>query len=214
MWIWVEGLTPSVPDGSDEEGGEMGFFTWAAPMFHRADKRWTDDDIEVLAGWLRPFVGVGGRLLDVGGGTGAVAVRLSRALDAHVTVLDPTPEMVRYVPTDAGVEVVLGEAEAMPLADNGFDAIFVNDALHHFRNQSAALGEFARVIRPGGGVLVLELDPRGLGMHLLAGVERLLGEPGAFLLPDAMVALMAEHDIAGVCIADRGPSYHFLGSAG
>ncbi len=92
----------------------MGFFNWAAPAFNRLADRWSPDDIEVIAAWLRPYVEPGGRVIDIGGGTGALARKLAEALEADVTVLDPAPEMIRYVPDHGSVEAVLGTAEDMP----------------------------------------------------------------------------------------------------
>jgi ubiquinone/menaquinone biosynthesis C-methylase UbiE len=199
------------PTTLTREDASVGFFNWAAPMFHRADRRWSDQDVRIIAGRLKSFVPRGGGLLDVGGGTGGLSARLSEALDARVTVLDPTPAMVRYVPDTARVEVVLGKAEAMPLPSDGFDAVLVSDAFHHFRDQPAAVAEFARVVRPSGGVLVLDLDADMLAVRFVAGVERLLGEPGAFLTPSAMTALMARHGVIGESVRESGPSFHFLG---
>jgi ubiquinone/menaquinone biosynthesis C-methylase UbiE len=61
----------------------VGFFNWAAPIFHRADRRWTDDHVAAIAEWLRPATPPGGSLLDVSGGTGALAARLGAALGAR-----------------------------------------------------------------------------------------------------------------------------------
>lgn len=189
----------------------MGFFNWAAPMFGRFADRWTPDDVRLLEGYLRPHVMRGGHLLDVGGGTGALAVRLSAALGATVTVLDPTPQMLKYAPEVASLRTVLGRAESMPFADDEFDAIVVTDAFHHFRDQRGAVLEFARVVRPGGCVLVLDLDPRGLLMQLVILVERTLGEPGAFFTPEDLCEYMAAHGIRGESTPQRGRSYSYLG---
>jgi demethylmenaquinone methyltransferase/2-methoxy-6-polyprenyl-1,4-benzoquinol methylase len=190
----------------------MGFFNWAAPAFDRLADRWSPDDVGEIAGWIRPFVGPGGHLIDVGGGTGALAVKLADALEARVTVLDPTPEMIKYVPDHGSVESLLGSAEEMPLASDDADAIIVTDAFHHFRDQPAAADEFKRVIRGGGGVVVIELDPRGFLMRSLVTAEKILGEPGSFFTPDEMCAFFASHGIAGECTAMSGPSYRFVGA--
>lgn len=190
----------------------MGFFNWAAPMFGRYADRWTAADIDEIAGWLRPFVSADGSVLDVGGGTGALADKLQRALHAEVTVLDPTPQMVRYLPEGSEVKVVLGHAEAMPFAEATFDAVVVTDAFHHFRDRRLASTEFARVVRPGGGVLILELDPTGFAMRVIALGERVLGEPAAFLEPERMTAVMQAAGIEGESTRlGNGPSYRFLG---
>lgn len=190
----------------------MGFFNWSAPLFGHFADRWDDTGIEQIRDWLLPFVTPNGSLLDVGGGTGALAKRLSAALASHVTVLDPTPEMLAYLPDTEDVTGVLGLAESMPFEDDRFDAVIVTDAFHHFRDQPAAVREFARVVRPGGGVIVLDLDPSGFVMRTVALGEKLLGEPGAFFTPAQMCTFMAGHGITGECTPTRGASYRFVGA--
>ncbi|MBE0418190.1 MAG: hypothetical protein IBX63_10535, partial [Coriobacteriia bacterium] len=83
---------------------------------------------------------------------------------------------------------------------------------HHFEDQPAAAAEFARVVRPGGGVVVLELDPRPWYMRVLVAIEKLLGEPGAFFSPGEMCDFMASNGIDGTCEPIKGPSYRFTGT--
>lgn len=190
----------------------MGFFNWAAPLVRRFGDRFTTEDAAKIAGWLRPAVAPGGHVLDVGGGAGQLAALLADALDARVTVLDPTAEMVAHVPTSDQVSAVQGTAEAMPLPDDGFDAIVVTDAFHHFRDQGAAVAEFTRVARDGGLVLVLDPDPRPLSMRLIRLGEMLLGEPGAFMTPEQMCAFMAGRGVDGTCEPLAKAGYRFLGT--
>lgn len=190
----------------------MGLFNWAAPFVRHLGDRFTDDDAGTIADWLRAAVAPGGHLLDVGGGAGQLATLLARALDARVTVLDPTAEMVDHVPTSERITGVQGTAEAMPLPDDGFDAIVVTDAFHHFRDQGAAVAEFTRVVRDEGLVLVLDLDPRPFTMRLIRLGEMLLGEPGTFMTPGQMCAFMAAHGIDGECETLRKADYRFLGT--
>jgi demethylmenaquinone methyltransferase/2-methoxy-6-polyprenyl-1,4-benzoquinol methylase len=102
-------------------------------------------------------------------------------------------------------------AERLPYADAFFDAVLVSDAFHHFADQGAATGEMARVLRPGGGMLILELQPGGV-VRIAAGLERLLGEPAAFLHPHELQALMGSHGIAGMVAKRMGAGYAFLGT--
>ncbi|MDI6901523.1 MAG: methyltransferase domain-containing protein [Anaerosomatales bacterium] len=188
----------------------MGFFNWAAPLVRRFGDRFTDADIALITRKLGD-AGPGGRLLDVGGGAGQLSILLAEKLDAHATVLDPTPEMLDHLPDHPRVTGVSGVAEAMPFADDAFDAAIVSDAFHHFRDQPGAAAELQRVVRPGGVVLILELDPSGFFMRFVALVERVLGEPGAFFTPAEMCAFMAEHGIAGECEPAAGATYVYRG---
>lgn len=190
----------------------MGFFNWAAPAFGHLADRWSDETIERWCSWLRPVLREGGgSVLDLGGGTGALAARLADATGATFTVLDPTPEMLRYLKPHERVTGVVGLAERMPFARAEFDAVVVSDAFHHFRDQDGAVREIARVVRPGGALLVLEFDPRGW-MRIIVWGEKLLGEPGAFFTPDAMCAYMAQRGIVGHCEKTSSTGYHFLGT--
>jgi demethylmenaquinone methyltransferase/2-methoxy-6-polyprenyl-1,4-benzoquinol methylase len=189
----------------------VGFFNWSAPLFERYGDRWRPEDVAAIAGWLRPYVPEEGRLLDLAGGTGALAERLARELRCRVTVLDSTPEMLAYARRRDGVEVVEGPADAMPFEANTFDAVLVSDAFHHFRDQDGAVREMQRVVRCDGGVLVLDMDPRGW-MRAVVWSERLLGEPAAFMAPDEMCRFMAERGIDGECRKTVGIGYRFTGT--
>lgn len=190
----------------------MGFFNLAAPFMRRYNDRFTAEDAERIADWLRPAVPERGRVLDVGGGSGRLAALLAAALDAHVTVLDPTPEMLRRVVTGERVTAISGSAEEMHFPDSSFDALVVTDAFHHFRDQDAAVREFARVVRPGGRVLVLEPDPRAFAVRLIGLAEQMVGEPAAFMTPDGICAFMAEREIVGECESLARSSYRFTGT--
>lgn len=189
----------------------MGFFNWSAPLFHRfLDDRWTARDVGVLSGLLRLWVPEGGALLDLGGGTGGLAVRLAGSLHARTTILDPTPEMLARVPAHPALTVRLGLAEEAPFADDSFDAVLVSDAFHHFRDLDRAVDEMVRVTRPGGGILILEIDPGGWRRAIVA-VERLVGEPANFFTRDDFCAFMAERGVSGRCFDHDAMSYLFAG---
>jgi ubiquinone/menaquinone biosynthesis C-methylase UbiE len=186
-------------------------FRIAAPLFKRGARRWDDGDFQYIAGRLRPFVAPGGRFLDLGGGTGELGAGVAEALGADVVIADATPQMLRLVEPHPLVSLRLAAAEALPFPDRAFDAVFCCDAFHHFRHQDAAAAEIARVIRPGGAVMLLETRPDGSG-RLLAVLEKLLGEPGIFRRPEEMERFLAPHGIIGSGEGQRGISYLFLGT--
>jgi SAM-dependent methyltransferase len=99
---------------------------------------------------LRPVVGE--RWLDVGTGTGEVALRVSRA-GADVTAVDISKallEIARAKPGAGGVTWELGDAQALPFDDGGFDGVVSCFAVIFAPNPEAAAHELARACRPGG----------------------------------------------------------------
>jgi demethylmenaquinone methyltransferase/2-methoxy-6-polyprenyl-1,4-benzoquinol methylase len=197
-----------LPEGTDD----MGLFNWSAPLFRRFGDRWDDETIERYRDWLAPCMSPNGRLLDLGGGTGALARRLADALGTLVTVVDPTPEMVASMKPHPYVKAILGSAECIPFDRHTFDGVIVSDAFHHFRDQDGAAREIARVVKPGGCVLVLEFDRMGW-MRFVVWGEQLLGEPGHFFAPDEACAFFARFGIEGECVREpHAPhKYYFLG---
>jgi len=99
-----------------------------------------------------------GRYLDVGAGTGfLVAAILQRG--ARASAVDASPRMVellraRFPLVDARV----ADAERLPFADATFEGAFANMCLHHVERPEVALREMARVTKPGGRVVVTDLD--------------------------------------------------------
>jgi ubiquinone/menaquinone biosynthesis C-methylase UbiE len=186
-------------------------FRWMAPLFGRFGDRWDDDYVADLAQRLRPHLSEHGSLLDLGGGTGALAARLSDALSVDVTVLDPSPEMVAQMRPHPRVRAFVGTAERMPFPDRLFDACLISDAFHHFRDQEGAIAEIRRVVRAGGGVLILEFEPRGWMRHIALG-ERLLGEPAAFFTSAALEEYLAARGIPGRSERVTRTTYLFLGT--
>jgi ubiquinone/menaquinone biosynthesis C-methylase UbiE len=190
----------------------MNLFRWAAPVYHFiVDPRRSGEDAALIAARLRPFVAPGGLLLDLGGGTGALASRLAGALHARVVILDPSEYMLAYVPRHPSIVPIAGVAESMPFPNRNFDAVLVSDAFHHVRDPVGAATEIARVLKPSGGALILEMDPRGW-TRMVAAAERLFGEPGHFFSPPELCALFASRDITGNWRREAGDTYSFLGT--
>jgi demethylmenaquinone methyltransferase/2-methoxy-6-polyprenyl-1,4-benzoquinol methylase len=123
----------------------------------------------------RAGLGAGAHLLDVGIGTGLVA---REAIDlikpnGRLVGVDPSPGMMGEIKLP-GVELLEGRAEALPRADASCDFVSMGYALRHLDDVRAAFGEFHRVLRPGGRVLVLEITrPEGrVGTALLKAYMR------------------------------------------
>ena len=117
--------------------------------------------------WRRALVSAvapraGERVLDVATGTGMVAAELLARASCTVVGVDQSAEMLaaaraRFAGArGARVELVQGQAEALPFEDESFDALTVTYLLRYVDDPRATVGELARVVRPGGRVASLE----------------------------------------------------------
>jgi demethylmenaquinone methyltransferase/2-methoxy-6-polyprenyl-1,4-benzoquinol methylase len=103
----------------------------------------------------------GARVLDVATGTGMVAAELLRSrADCRVVGLDQSTEMLagarRRFSGDERVELIEGQAERLPFADDSFDALTFTYLLRYVDDPPATMRELARVVKPGGRVASLE----------------------------------------------------------
>jgi demethylmenaquinone methyltransferase/2-methoxy-6-polyprenyl-1,4-benzoquinol methylase len=102
----------------------------------------------------------GARVLDVATGTGMVAAELRSRADCRVVGLDQSAEMLagarRRFAGDERVELIEGQAERLPFADDSFDALTFTYLLRYVDDPPATLRELARVVKPGGRVASLE----------------------------------------------------------
>lgn len=104
-----------------------------------------------------------GRALDVATGTGDLALALAAGGFDAVVGLDFAEEMIAVATAKsrgrAGVEFIVGDAMRLPFLDAVFDACTVSFGLRNMASYELALREMARVIRPGGRLVCLELTP-------------------------------------------------------
>lgn len=115
----------------------------------------------------------GMQMLDVGMGTGLVTKQAIRILGdtSNVTGVDPSAGMIRNAKLPAGVTVVEGRAESIPLPNARYDFLSMGYSLRHVSDLSDAFAEFHRVLKPGGKVCILEIThPEGrIATALLKG---------------------------------------------
>lgn len=98
-------------------------------------------------------------LLDVGCGTGALLRELATSHpQARLAGIDPSPEMLaiarQRVPS--AVELKTGWAEQIPFEEGMFDALVSCNVFHYVRRPRVALGEMARVLKPGGCLVITD----------------------------------------------------------
>jgi SAM-dependent methyltransferase len=100
-----------------------------------------------------------GRALDVACGTGQ-STRALTAIAGSVVGIDASPAMIQRAPALPDVAYSLARAEALPFGDTAFELVTVGLAVHWF-DQTSFLGEVARVLRPGGWLVIYENGFRG-----------------------------------------------------
>jgi len=105
---------------------------------------------------LRP----GMKLLDVATGTGQVARAAAQILGdpGGVVGLDPSTGMLREARRAHRGPLVRARAEEMPLRDEAFDMLSMGFALRHVATLERTFGEYWRVLKPGGRLLLLEVS--------------------------------------------------------
>lgn len=181
----------------------------SSARFAKASERWTANDGVAIAAELG--LSAGSAVLDVGGGTGVLARHVATASGCSVTVLDRDPLAVETASSRGNVSAVLGDAAAMPFPDASFDAALLIDAFHHIVDQESAVRETARVLRPGGLVLISERDPAYFAAKLTYAYERIIGESVSAHTPEALTEMFRAVGIVGESRMGSGDSYRFIG---
>jgi ubiquinone/menaquinone biosynthesis C-methylase UbiE len=125
------------------------------------DRRFLINDYSGVERALVDFTGPGidGRVLEVGCGTGHW-LRFLAENGARVAGVDESARMLATAHAhDAGTALVRGVAEHLPWSDESFDRVFCVNALHHFTDKRGFLAEARRVLRRGGRLMTIGLDP-------------------------------------------------------
>ena len=143
--------------------------------------------------WALKGIELDGEVLELGSGSGAMAEELlARFPSIHLVATDVDPGMVeaasrRLTPFGDRFEVHQADATQLPFPDGRFDAVVSFIMLHHTVQWEQALGETARVLRPGGhlaGYDVVESRPArvlhrlDLSPHRLATLPELRAHLG------------------------------------
>jgi ubiquinone/menaquinone biosynthesis C-methylase UbiE len=117
----------------------------------------------------------GSRLLDVATGPGYVAA-MAAERGAEVVGVDFSESMIEYARNRVpGVEFVRGDATALPFEDESFDAVVAAFLLLHLGTPERAVGEAARVLRPGGRAAFSVWDEPSRGRWIGVFFEAFVG---------------------------------------
>jgi SAM-dependent methyltransferase len=154
-------MPPRPANGARYVAETQAFFGCRAATW---DAKFGDDLPAYRAAVAEAGIRRGGVAIDVGCGTGRALPPLREAVgpDGSVMAVDLTPEMLaaaRPKSSAAGAAVILADARALPFGDASADAIFAAGLVDHLPDTAAGLRELARVVRPGG--LLVLFHPSG-----------------------------------------------------
>lgn len=154
---------------------------WAAGDYPDIARRqlWEVGPRIVAAAGVRP----GESVLDVACGTGNVALRAAQT-GARVVGVDLTPELFeagRALAAEAQVTIdwIQGDAEDLPFEDESFDVVTSSFGCMFAPRHAVTAGELARVLRPGGRLVVTAWTPEGAMGTFFATVAGYLPAPPA-----------------------------------
>jgi ArsR family transcriptional regulator len=120
-----------------------------------------------------------GRLVDIGTGTGRMLELFGRNAEQALGI-DRSPEMLRLARAklaEAGLDAELrqGDMYALPLGADAADTVIIHQVLHYAQNPAAAVAEAARLLSPGGRLVIVDFAPhdreelRNAGAHIRLG---------------------------------------------
>lgn len=162
------------------------------------------DDLEVS--FVERF-GRGREVLEVGCGTGLLLQRIA-AFARSARGVDLSPGMLAHARA-RGLDVVEGSATALPFPDASFDVACSFKVLPHVRDIRLALGEMARVVRPGGHVLAEFYNP-----FSIRGLAKRLGPAGAISETKTEAAVFTRFDAPWEVASLLPPGMRLVGSRG
>lgn len=107
-----------------------------------------------------------GRLVDIGTGTGRM-IELFGGRAQHALGIDRSPEMLRLARAKLGqaglsAELRQGDMYALPLPSASADTVILHQVLHYAQQPGAAVAEAARLLAPGGRLLIVDFAPHDL----------------------------------------------------
>ncbi|HMA33368.1 MAG TPA: methyltransferase domain-containing protein [Chloroflexia bacterium] len=106
---------------------------------------------------LRPVPGM--TVADIGAGTGAFAAAFRDWFGLRILAVEPAAAMRAQIPRRPGIQVLAGDASALPLPDGAANGAWLSLVIHHIPDLEAAAREIRRVLRPGAPVLIRQGFP-------------------------------------------------------
>lgn len=166
---WTDADLASPHAHADKPAKVRGMFAAIASRYdlnNRVHSLWQDQRWRRFA--VREAAPVAGdSALDVACGTGDLTQALAATHAASVVGLDFTPQMLDVArlkqarldpPTRSKITYVEGDAQALPFPDASMDVVTIAFGIRNVADPTKAIREFARVLRPGGRLVILEFD--------------------------------------------------------
>ena len=142
-------------------------------------------------------------VLDVGGGTGRVAVQMIPIAQCTI-IADSALKMIQEA-QKKGINAINASAEQLPFEEGAFDRIIMVDALHHVADQRQTLDELWRSLKPGGMLIIEEPDIHHWMVKIIALGEKLLLMRSHFLRPQQIMAMCSFIDVKSLDMrSDKG----------
>jgi SAM-dependent methyltransferase len=164
-------------------------------------QRYVTDAAEVVRTLLdavRPSVGWGGRICDLGFGSGWLLEEMARAFpERRLFGVDMSPGMASHVQQSMGdhVSVVTGDMERLPFRGDAFDVVITCWTLYFMRDIDEALREIKRCLRPGGRLVAVTNAPDHMAEYEDLAAEALRRALGR--APEADIAARFDLDTGG-----------------
>jgi ubiquinone/menaquinone biosynthesis C-methylase UbiE len=138
----------------------------------------------------------GGRLLDIGCGTGFI-IGLAADLFDTIEGVDITPAMLARVPGAPNIHVQEADASKLPFEPSRFDLVTAYSFFHHLQDMRAVAADAYRVLRSGGGLYV-DLEPNRHFWAAITSVQSAIDASSSKLVRDEVDSVLHTDDrVAG-----------------
>jgi len=133
-------------------------------------------------------------VLDAGCGTGEVLRRMAEICPIRGHGIDMSAQMAAEARRkNPGMDIRVARSEQTPFADNAFDVVIACMAYHHFSDRAGFIQEAARILRPGGLLVVADPNFPGIVRAVANAFFKAIRVAGAFFTPEEMFRDFAAH---------------------
>ena len=154
------------------------------------------------------------KILEIGAGTGRIAKHYGLKV-RDLTLLDPAENMLkRATNLLPHAKPIVGYSEKMDFRSNTFDKIVCYDSLHHWQNQVKGLKEAYRVLKPGGFIILMEVDQNNFWGRKVQLLERILQMNSLMHKPDNLQLILEKIGFENVIYdpTNHGLTYAIIGT--